>query len=992
MSKCQCFQRCLLGLLLWLASGMALGETELHIGIFQSPPLAEMSAEGVPRGFYVELAEAAAKENGWRLRWSVYPRLELLERIRKGQVDLVLGASRGGVVSQFAKEGKEPLLDFRSVVYALPASRILGFDDLQGRSIGVIRHDVSSRQFLQAADALGRSINVLEYADGQQLLQAVRQGLLDGGLVGAPFGEQLAHIYGLESTAVQLRSEPRFAHLIKGRSTHVLADFDATLARWKQSDNSPYWNAYRRWIGDGAGIGGSPIPMSVAERAWLAQHPLVRVAFDSEFPPYSFRDGSGRTVGLAVDTLEALAGILGIRLEETLSAPWAEVYPAGRERRIDVIATLVNRPERADRFVFTAPYILKSTVAITREDDPRVSQPSDLAGLKVALVKDYQYPARLLADYPSIEPIYVPTILDALNAVATGQADATIGHYASVNHYRVNQGLTSLRFAAMLDRDSSGESIGVRGDWPELASLLDKAFAVIPAAQMLSIRQRWMTPETLAAESEQVDLTDEERAWIRVHPVIRLGFDPDFRPFEFQDEDGRMQGIAADYVKVLNRRLGINLLPVIGLKWPEVVERMRKREVDVVSAVVANNDRRAFLDFSVPYEKRRRAIVTRSNSPLVEGIDGLVGWRVGVLAGSSHVAYLRDHTRLAPILFDDNASQFKAVASGQVDAAISTIGTAGYWISHLQLPNLRIAAPVNEDPLHFGIRSDWPILTRIINKGLASVTAEERREIAQRWIAVEYEPDFTQNPLFRNLVIGLSVLLVLFATVVTWTTSLRNSVRARTAELRGLTRRLSEAQESERRHIVRELHDSVSQNLTGLGYTLHVASDYLDAGKAGDAAQSVETAVRLNNETMAELRALMADLRPPVLDHLGLADALRWFAAEFERRSGLEVVVETEVETPARLEPAATDLFRIVQEALSNAARHAGAKSAFVTLTEERGRIRLVIEDDGRGFDTEVGGKSSYGLLNMRERAVAHGGTLTLKSADGEGTRVEVRI
>lgn len=980
-----------LALLGLLAATAGAAPTELRVGVISSPPLIESAPDGGVRGFYPEVLQALADRQGWQLRWVTGPREQLLRGIATGSIDLLPGAVSGGMVSEVAQLGSESLIDVRARIFASPGAGIRGFDDLSGRRIAVVASGVSDQLFLQAADALGWDITIREYPSGHGALQAVQRGQADAALVGNLFGDHVAGNYGLEPTLVYLRPEPRYMAYPRNRLRAERETIEATLVAWKEDAASPYWSAFRRWTEE-AVSGPASIPLSAGERRWIAANPVMRVAFDAEFPPFSFRDADGRAAGLAVDTLKALADILGMRLETTVLSHWEDVYRAGVEREVDVVATMVDRPQRRELFLFTTPFIQKTLVIVTRDNDQRVSQLRDLAGLKVALVRNYQHTDVILREVPDIVPLYQPTMLDALNAVATGAADATVSFYAAVSYYRVHLGMSSLRFAAVLDRSAAAESIAVRRDRPELAALLDKALQLMPLAQEQAIRMRWITPEAREQEGARVQLTPAEREWLLDHPVIRLGFDADFRPFEMLDEQGRLGGIAADYVRLLNERLGTNLQPVTGLTWTEVLDRMQRREIDVVSAVVATNDRREFMDFSVPYEKRRRVIVTRSNSPLVEGVDSLLGWRVAVTAGTSHVSYVTDYTRLTPILYQDNASQFEDLASGKVDAVVSTVGTASYWIRTLGLPNLKIAAPVNDDPLRFGIRSDWPILTRIINKGLATITDAERRDIAQRWIGLEYEQDFTRTPLFRNLMAAVAVLTILALAAGAWSTSLRERVRARTAELRGLTRRLADAQEAERRHIVRELHDSVSQNLTGLGYTLHVAHDHLSAGKPEDAIESMQTAIKVNQEAMAELRALMSDLRPPVLDHLGLAEALRWFGNEFEKRSGIEVVVDLDVADPARLEASATHLFRIVQEALSNAARHGGARSAFVTLVQDAGGIQLTVEDDGAGFDTRATGKDSWGLLNMRERASAVGGTLKLRSKAGRGTRVEVRI
>jgi len=143
------------------------------------------------------------------------------------------------------------------------------------------------------------------------------------------------------------------------------------------------------------------------------------------------------------------------------------------------------------------------------------------------------------------------------------------------------------------------------------------------------------------------------------------------------------------------------------------------------------------------------------------------------------------------------------------------------------------------------------------------------------------------------------------------------------------------------------------------------------------------------------VREVMSDLRPPLLDDYGLSAALEWHAQQLESRTGLRVAVESETLDPRPAPEVEMALFRIVQEALTNVAKHAGASRARVALSAGAGRITLVVEDDGRGIDATVAandpGARTWGMAVMRERAVAVGGAMRVESA-GRGTRIVVEL
>jgi signal transduction histidine kinase len=208
-------------------------------------------------------------------------------------------------------------------------------------------------------------------------------------------------------------------------------------------------------------------------------------------------------------------------------------------------------------------------------------------------------------------------------------------------------------------------------------------------------------------------------------------------------------------------------------------------------------------------------------------------------------------------------------------------------------------------------------------------------------------------------------------------------------ELKALSARLVDAQEEERRSISRELHDEVGQTLGALLVDLGQLSkvvppeDNFLQGQITRIKSAAETAVK-------SIRDLALLLRPPMLDDLGLVPALEWQGREISRRGDMEVDVHSEAVSEHLADDVKVCLYRIVQEALTNAARHSGAKRATVSIVQHDGAIRAQIADDGHGFSPER--ERGMGILGMEERVKRLGGSLTIESAPGKGTTVLAEI
>lgn len=217
-------------------------------------------------------------------------------------------------------------------------------------------------------------------------------------------------------------------------------------------------------------------------------------------------------------------------------------------------------------------------------------------------------------------------------------------------------------------------------------------------------------------------------------------------------------------------------------------------------------------------------------------------------------------------------------------------------------------------------------------------------------------------------------------------------MQAATLRMQALSRRLVETQENERRHISRELHDEAGQALVSLRYGLRLLEREIDAGGSADG--RVAELVQQTDAVIDGLHRLAADLRPASLDHLGLEAALRQYLRSAGSKLDLTVRFKARGFGSERL-PAAleTALYRVVQEAMTNVVRHAHATRVDVLAERRNGRVMVMIEDDGVGFDPEnVERGEDFGLLGLRERADALGGTLTLESAPGAGTTVVVEV
>lgn len=232
---------------------------------------------------------------------------------------------------------------------------------------------------------------------------------------------------------------------------------------------------------------------------------------------------------------------------------------------------------------------------------------------------------------------------------------------------------------------------------------------------------------------------------------------------------------------------------------------------------------------------------------------------------------------------------------------------------------------------------------------------------------------------------GRHLVLMALHDVTLRASELRQLLRSRRT-LRELSASLVEAREEERRHIARELHDELGQRLTALKLEMSACAMLHQV-------QPSAPVFRTLDETVAAVRRIAADLRPPMLDDLGPVAAIDWLCQQHQLRTGLQIQVRIEV-PPERLPPTlATPVYRIVQEALTNIARHAQATQAQVHLFVRAGYLVISVQDDGVGFGVAPQRPSgSFGLIGIRERALMLGGTVWMGRGEWGGAHLEVHL
>jgi PAS domain S-box-containing protein len=762
------------------------------------PPIDFQNIRGEHAGIAADILNLAANRVGLKVKPQFGPWPEMLSKLQHGQIDLAPEIYYTKKRAKFLAYSRPYLPLYNSIFVAFPKNDVKQLADLKGSKVAVEK-GYAMEDFLKSTYP---EIHISAVNSTLEALKMVSIGKAD-----AYVGSQYVASYLIDQNLLHdvravayVGDTPQFLHMAVPNDRMILRDImnkalGSISEKEKRTIISRYVPTSLSFAQDK--IATKKINLTDEEKKWLRDHQVLRVVPDPDYPPIEFFDKEGRYQGVAADFMRLVAERLGVRLEALKKENWTAVINALRNGEADFIAANTPIEEFKEEFIFSDGYYEFYDAIITHEDIKGSVRLEDLSGKDVLVAKDWPEEHILRNKYPDINVVTVESTLDGVTKVAFKEYDYLFAFFPTASYLIREQALPGLRVAGIVG-EPVADAVMFRKDSVMLRNLIQKGLDSITGSERRAIIDRWIP--SIGSDTQdafpRVAFTDEELDYIKTHPELSFGLDIAYPPFEFVDEDGIHRGISSDVTNLVAKISAINLKPEKSLPWHKVMEGVKSGRINVIALIQPTPERAKYLEFTEPYVSYPSVILTRDDAPFIADLKGLDGVRTGVGKGYSVEEYIRKNYPTVELVPGIDAEMvLKDLSKAKTEAAVMNLAVATYFISKLNLDNIKIAAPTDYSvDLAFGVKKGETVLRNILQKSLNAITEDEMTAIKNRWVALRVNLGVDlRTILIWAIPISISLfLIVLF--VVSWNRrlALEISERKKKEKLIALTARINQ--------------------------------------------------------------------------------------------------------------------------------------------------------------------------------------------------------
>ncbi len=925
------------------------------------PPFSFQSDSGNPQGLLVDMWRLWGQKTGTNIEFVMGSWSKTLKDVESGAADIHSGL--------FYTEERSKFMNFSQMYYEVE-SRIFfnteqkifeGVKDLQGKVVGANKNSYQETYLREHYPTL----KVIGFENSTSMVEAADYGLIDA------FIEESAALkgnYAVYGKAFNNKALPdvSFREDMLAGITKNKPDLLNKVNQGLEQITQDEWQELEiKWISDPTDrIFVKPVELGLtdAEKAWIRNHPVIRVGADKNQNPVQYQDGP-LAKGIATDYARYILGRIGIKPEIKLM-DWPDILSAIKTGdTLDASFNIQKTDERSKYLSFSRPFLKVPHMIVTKADRKLINSFAELKGKTVAVEKGY-YKIEYFNKDNAIKMLEVGNTLEALLAVSSGRADAYIGDKLTTANYISANSLKNLRISEYTELGTYNVSVGFRKEMAPLADIINKVLDTMTESEKKQILSKYSGLD----EGGSIYLSEAEQVWLRNHNPVRAGMQNGWAPVEYVNELEETAGVSSDYSSRFERMLNVQLNPFLSSSYSELVDMMKTGKLDIITAAVKSPDKFKYMSFSKPYMVSPMALITLDESPFVGGLDNISEERLGVIKdGFSEDMLKLYHSDLTYQRFPDEANLYQALSNGTIDLILDSMVSIDYMSRLKGISNLRVSNITEYNyEICFGIRRDWQATLIIVNKMLDSISAVEKDSTEKYWLS-KLPPD--KQPLERyrnNLIIVSAVVLLIAGLVIFWNRKLQREINDRKQieiELKAAKESADVASRSKTEflanmsHEIRTPMNAVIGMATLMGRTdlSHQQRDYLNK-----IIQAAYNLLNLINGILdfSKIEAGKMDLEEVEFELEAVLDNVASIIGLKAKDKNIELIIRKEASVPLRLIGDPLRLEQVLVNLASNAIKFTHVGEVEITIRSTRHddnqvTVRFGVRDTGIGMSEE---------------------------------------
>lgn len=464
----------------------------------------------------------------------------------------------------------------------------------------------------------------------------------------------------------------------------------------------------------------------------------LKVVYRLDSAPLQFKNMQGEADGLFIDLWRRWSEKTGVSVQ-FVGAFNREAQQLVKEGQADVLAGLFSNARREAFLEFSQPVLNATYYTYVRDSLRGIHDMEGLKGHSIGVTSGSFHESYLRSRYPDLVLKLYPGYEELFAAIAEKKVDAIVTQPVYLQYrYSLPGRYVALRpLQPPLYKQTYRAA--VKKGRKELLKVVNQGLTRISADERALLSARWIGVGWSGAAVKVPGLSEEEKNWLKQHPVIPVGGESDWPPFDFSDERGTHQGVAAEYLHKLEKVLGVRFDVLTDSPWVEVLEKVRRGELYFACTMVTTPSRRQEFLFTQPYYSSPAAIVVNRNDDRIHKLEDLADKRVAIVKGYSVTEYLRRRfPDFIQIDVDNLLQGLEAVHAHQADAVLDNQDVLSWLLEEHAIPDMRLIR-VRElfrgnTNLRMGISKKYPILAGILQKALDAIPAEEEHRMIGKWL------------------------------------------------------------------------------------------------------------------------------------------------------------------------------------------------------------------------------------------------------------------